>query len=99
MKDAIQRGPREERGVIAERIVRAALFSFAHNGYAGTSLRAVAVSAGVDPALLHYYFADKRGLLEATLVLPVGFLEGITLASSAPMRHRGRSLVEAMLSM
>jgi AcrR family transcriptional regulator len=99
MKDQIQRGPREDRGVIAERIVRTARASFASKGYAGTSLRSVAVAAGVDPALLHYYFHNKRGLLEAALVLPVGFLEGIAEASSVPMKHRGRSLVESMLTM
>lgn len=98
MNDQIQRGPRGQRGVVEERIVQAARASFASNGYAGTSLRAVALAAGVDPALLHYYFQSKRGLLEAALVLPVGFLEGIALASAAPMQLRGRSLVEATLS-
>ncbi len=98
MKDQIQRGPREQRGVLEERILRTARASFASNGYAGTSLRSVAVAAGVDPALLHYYFQNKRGLLEAVLVLPVGFLEGIAQASAAPMQQRGRSLVEATLT-
>ena len=61
-------------------------------------MRSVALAAGVDPALLHYYFQNKRGFLEAALVPPVGFLKGITEASETPMQHRGRSLVEAMLT-
>ena len=98
MKDQLQRGPHGQRGVLEERILQTARASFASNGYAGTSLRSVAFAAGVDPALLHYYFQNKHGLLEAALVPPVGFLEGIAKASVAPMLHRGRSLVEAMLS-
>jgi AcrR family transcriptional regulator len=38
---------------------------FATAGYAATSLRQVAIAAGVTPALAHYYFKDKAGLLEA----------------------------------
>jgi AcrR family transcriptional regulator len=98
MKDRMQRGPRGHRGVLEEHIVRIARASFATSGYAGTSMRSVALAAGVDPALLHYYFQNKRGLLEAALVPPIGFLKGITEASKAPMQHRGRSLVEAMLT-
>jgi AcrR family transcriptional regulator len=98
MKDQIHRGPREQRGILEERILRTARASFASNGYAGTSLRSVAVAAGVDPALLHYYFQNKRGLLEAALVPPVDFLEGIAQASAVPMQQRGRSLVEAMVT-
>jgi TetR/AcrR family transcriptional regulator len=38
---------------------------FAAVGYAATSLRQVALDAGVTPALAHYYFKDKAGLLQA----------------------------------
>jgi TetR/AcrR family transcriptional regulator len=34
---------------------------------AGSSLRLIALKAQVTPALAHYYFADKHGLLEAVL--------------------------------
>ena len=77
MKDQIQRGPRGPRGVLEEHIVRTVRASFATSGYAGTTMRSVALAAGVEPALLHYYFQNKRGLLEEALVLPIGFLEGI----------------------
>ena len=94
----LERKPSGHRGVLEEHIVRTARALFATSGYAGTSMRSVALAAGVDPALPHYYFQNKRGLLEAALVPPVGFLKGITEASEAPMQHRGRSLVEAMLT-
>ena len=44
---------------------------FAANGYAGTSVRAVATSAGVDAALVHHYFGTKDDLFLAALELPV----------------------------
>ncbi len=38
---------------------------FTDNGYAGTSIRNIADSAGVNPALVHYYFGNKHALLES----------------------------------
>ena len=44
---------------------------FAAQGYAGTSVRAVAAGAGVDAALVHHYFGTKDDLFLAALELPV----------------------------
>ena len=41
---------------------------FAQHGFDAVSVRAVASEAGVDPALLHYYFGTKRELFDAVLV-------------------------------
>lgn len=41
---------------------------FAQHGFDAVSVRAVAGKAGVDPALLHYYFGTKRELFDAVLV-------------------------------
>lgn len=35
---------------------------FAQHGYAGVSLRRLAAEAGVNPAMVHYYFGNKQGL-------------------------------------
>jgi AcrR family transcriptional regulator len=40
-------------------ILDAARESFARKGYPGTTIRAVATSAGVDAALVHHYFGTK----------------------------------------
>lgn len=40
---------------------------FTDNGYAATSIRSIADAAGVNPALVHYYFGNKHTLLEAVL--------------------------------
>lgn len=39
-------------------------------GYAATSLRAIARDAGVDPALVHHYFDGKPGLFNAAVAEP-----------------------------
>ena len=37
---------------------------FADNGYAATSIRRIANEVGVNPALVHYYFGNKKTLLQ-----------------------------------
>jgi TetR/AcrR family transcriptional regulator len=37
---------------------------FSDNGYAATSIRRIADKAGVNPALVHYYFGNKKALLQ-----------------------------------
>ncbi|MDX2766472.1 TetR/AcrR family transcriptional regulator, partial [Streptomyces europaeiscabiei] len=45
-----------------ESIVSAARALFLQRGYRGTTLRAVAGTVGVDPALISYHFGSKKGL-------------------------------------
>ncbi|MCX7677798.1 MAG: TetR/AcrR family transcriptional regulator [Spirochaetes bacterium] len=45
-----------------ERILQAAKCEFAANGFAGTKLDAIARRAGVNKALVHYYFSSKEEL-------------------------------------
>jgi len=52
-------------------ILAAARAAFASQGFAGTTIRAVASTAGVDPALVHHYFGSKDDLFVAALELPV----------------------------
>jgi AcrR family transcriptional regulator len=52
-------------------ILGAARTAFAEKGFAGTTIRAVARSAGVDAALVHHYFGTKDDLFVAALELPV----------------------------
>ena len=54
-----------------EAILTAAKHAFNTQGYGGTSLRAIARSAGVDPALVTHFFGSKDGLFEAALELPM----------------------------
>jgi AcrR family transcriptional regulator len=91
------RGPREERGVTIAQIEKAARASFARNGWAGTSLRAIAREVGVDPALVHYYFASKEELLDAVTNPPLAWLESIQATNSVPIRERGEAVVRTVM--
>jgi TetR/AcrR family transcriptional regulator len=48
-------------------ILKAAVTEFAREGVAGARTDAIARSAGVNKALLYYYFKDKEGLYQAVL--------------------------------
>jgi len=48
-----------------QQILDAALKSFAHCGYAGTSVQQIVDGAGVSKPALYYYFADKAKLFGA----------------------------------
>ena len=52
-------------------VLEAARASFAEKGFRGTTIRAVAAAAGVDPALVHHYFGTKDDLFVAALEMPV----------------------------
>ena len=57
--------PRADEANQRERLLDAAVACFTTEGIAATSLRAIAVQAGVTPALVHYYFGSKQRLLDA----------------------------------
>ena len=56
-------GAEEGENAPRERLVGAARDLFAAQGFAATSLRQISLRANVTPALAHYYFKDKAGLL------------------------------------
>lgn len=51
-----------------ERLLDRAEALFSRHGYHGVTIREVARSANVDPALVHYYFETKQGLFDAVFV-------------------------------
>ena len=91
-------GPRDERGVLAARIVDAARAEFAANGWAGTTIRAIARAADVDPALVYHYFGSKEGLLDAATNPPQKWLEGVAKTWTVPTPGLGRALLELMMA-
>ncbi|MEY2247552.1 TetR family transcriptional regulator [Streptomyces sp. SAS_267] len=50
-----------------DRILEAAREEFSERGYEKTSIRGIARSAGVDPALVHHYFGTKEQVFEAAV--------------------------------
>ncbi|AKK27370.1 TetR family transcriptional regulator [Mycobacterium sp. EPa45] len=91
-------GPRDEKGVLAARILDAARGEFAHNGSAGTTIRAVARAADVDPALVYHYFGSKEGLLDAATNPPQRWLEDVAKTWTTPVPELGAALIRLMLS-
>ena len=81
-----------------DRILAVARASFASNGFAGTSMRAVALAAAVDPRLIQYYFGDKTSLLRACLQPPSGYLERVHEIVHGPVRNRGAAMVRNMVT-
>jgi AcrR family transcriptional regulator len=57
--------PRADEANQRERLLEAAVGCFAADGVAATSLRGIALKAGVTPALVNYYFGSKEQLLDA----------------------------------
>lgn len=91
-------GPRDERGVLAARIVNAARGEFAQHGWAGTTIRAIARSADVDPALVYHYFGSKEGLLDAATNPPQTWLESVAKVWTTPIEQLGAALVRLLLA-
>jgi AcrR family transcriptional regulator len=97
-KKAITPGPRDERGVLAARIIAAARDGFAQHGWAGTTIRAVARAADVDPALVYHYFGSKEGLLDAATNPPQKWLENVAKVWTTPIEQLGAALLEFLLA-
>ena len=81
-----------------EAILTAARESFLAQGYEGTTIRAVARTAGVDPALVSYYFGSKGDLFGAAVNLRVRASEEIATAVSGDLRSAGPRLVRLSLT-
>jgi AcrR family transcriptional regulator len=97
-KRSITPGPRDERGVLAARIVAAARDEFAEHGWAGTTMRAVARAADVDPALVYHYFGSKEGLLDAATNPPQKWLESVAKVWTTPIEQLGAALIMLLLT-
>ena len=84
-----------------EQIVRATIRCLAREGYTRLTMKQVARQAGVSQGILHYYFADKRAMLAATLEAVTRDLDRRVAAAQSrtgrDARARLRALVRACL--
>ncbi|MEW2356336.1 TetR family transcriptional regulator [Spirillospora sp. NPDC029432] len=87
-------GPTETR----EAILAAARELFAAKGYDGASLRAIARTAGVDPALVHHFFGNKEGVFVAAMRFPVDPSELVPKIMATPRDRLGETMVRVFLS-
>jgi AcrR family transcriptional regulator len=84
-----------------EQIVRATIRCLAREGYTRLTMKKVAREASVSQGILHYYFADKRAMLAATLEAVTRALDRRVAAAQSrtgrDSRARLRALVRACL--
>lgn len=92
------RGPKDARGVVADRLLMAARESFAAVGFDRTTLRGIARDSGVDPALVRYYFGTKEELFRAALDAPPDYLGNMAEVESSPPEDRGRTIARVVLA-
>ena len=81
-----------------ERIVRAAEILFAKEGYAGTSLRQITESAGVNIAAVNYHFGSKENLLIEILDRVVGPINAERLLLLDEAQAEGTPDITAVLT-
>src|SRR5437867_9052371 len=77
-------------------ILDAAVREFAREGVAGARTDAIAKSAGVNKALLYYYFKDKEAIYQAVLDQVFGGVRTAihnALAQNLPPRERLKAYV------
>jgi AcrR family transcriptional regulator len=80
--DKVRRRAVQQRAVdTRKRIIEAAAWEFAQNGYEGASTRTIALNAQVQHTLVTYHFQSKEGLWRATL-------EHLTEAQSKALEKR-----------
>jgi AcrR family transcriptional regulator len=92
-----RRGPRQDGGRAREAILDAARRQFAAHGFEGATMRAIAGDAGVDPALVSYYFGSKSGLFVESLRLPVNPADAIDALLAEGTGDLGTRLVTRFL--
>ena len=86
-------GNQDTRG----QIVTAARHAFAAKGFAGASMRGIAVEAGVDAALIHHYFESKQQLFLATIAMPLGLPGLLEQVAAGDRNDLGERLVRTVL--
>lgn len=80
-----------------DRILDAALHEFSANGFAGARTEQIAVAAGVNKALLYYYFESKEKLYQAALEMVSSRVRDRSMAILLREASPGERLLRAAL--
>lgn len=97
MPERSPRGRRPGAPDTRAHVLRAARELFAERGFRGTTIRAVAAAADVDPALVHHYFGTKDDLFVAALAIPVDPRELLAPVVAEGPEGAGERLVRTVL--
>jgi AcrR family transcriptional regulator len=95
----VRTGRRPGNQETREAILAAAREAFADRGFDASSIRSIALAAGVDPALVHHYFGTKDQLFLDALQAPFDPTAILTSALDKGADGVGERLVRTALSM
>jgi AcrR family transcriptional regulator len=68
------------------------------DGYQTVTMRSIAGAAGVDVALVSYYFGTKQGLFSAAMSLPTNPVEVVTAVLAGEVETLGERMLRSMLT-
>jgi AcrR family transcriptional regulator len=80
-----------------ESVLAAARSRFATDGFAATTIRAIASDAGVDPSQVMQFYGSKDELFATVMAIPASALARFDTAFEAPEAHIGEHVVRAYL--
>jgi AcrR family transcriptional regulator len=82
-----------------DQIVSAARQLFGEKGFDGTTIRGIAATAGVNPALVHHFFGTKQQLFFAALDSPFETAEVLQRIIEGPHEELGQRIVGSFLAL
>jgi AcrR family transcriptional regulator len=82
-----------------EGILDAARELFATRGYDATTIRGIATSAGVDPALVHHFFGSKDELFLTVLQVPETVMSQVPAVLGGDLEQAGERLARFFLGL
>ncbi|MFD5424687.1 TetR family transcriptional regulator [Streptomyces sp. NPDC127084] len=92
------RGRPPGRSDTRARILAAARESFLRHGYNATTMRAVAESVDVDPALISYYYGTKQGLFGSAMSLGIAPGQVIDRVLRSEPERLPQAILQAVLT-
>ena len=93
-----KRGPRPEGSSTRDDILEAARTTFSDFGYDRATIRRIATTAAVDPALVIHYFTNKENLFAAAVKLPMAPAEAFDHIFEGPEQEIGARLARIFFS-
>jgi AcrR family transcriptional regulator len=98
MNKAPSRGRRAGSPDTGDQILAAARHRFLADGYQATTLRSIAADAGVDVALVSYYFGSKQRLFGAAMALPVNPIEVVVPLLAGDLDILAETMLRTLLT-
>jgi AcrR family transcriptional regulator len=97
MNKAGVRGRRPGRSDTRDQILSSARSRFLTVGYEAATMRSIAADAGVDVALISYFYGSKRGLFAAAMALPVNPVDVLSAVLEGDLDTLPERILAALL--